>query len=77
MHAFTTLIEGKRAILISHAQFNKEASVKYSQLTHEERKDLEQEVERMDNQHMTKQDIRKRAQQISNRIQTLVCHNHH
>ena len=63
--------EGKQALAISHAVFNKEASVKYKQLSNEERKDLEKEMERMGEQRMSKKAVNKRALRISKGMQTL------
>ena len=64
--------EGKQALEISQAQFNKVASVHYKQLSNEERKELEKEVEIMGLQHMSQSGIKKRALRISKRIQKLV-----
>ena len=63
--------EGKQALEISQAQFNKVASVYYKQLSNEEIKELEKE-EIMGLQHMSQSGIKKRALRISKRIQKLV-----
>lgn len=59
-------------LAISKAEFNKEASKVYKNLSSTEHEELRTQVESLGDQRMIKKDVQHRAQQISRRIQTLV-----
>ena len=65
------MVEGKEALGISHAFFNKKASAAYKELSSSEKEKLEQEVP---SEYMSKQ-IQRRVQRIFKSIQNQVSCN--
>ena len=63
------LVEGKAALGVSHAFFNKKASAAYKKLSTSDREQLEQEVPF---EYMSKQQIERRVQRIFKSIQNQV-----
>ena len=66
------LVEGKEALGISHAFFNKKASAAYKELSSSEKEKLEQEVP---SEYMSKQQVQRRVQRIFKSIQNQVSCN--
>lgn len=67
--------EGKEALNISNAWFNKTASAAYNQLSSSEKVQLSNEQEDASDLFMNKQQIHRRVQRIFKSIQNQVSHN--